>query len=160
LRDEPDPNLRVHGAWLIRQLPGSSSWPLIAELVASDAESVEVRRLLLEAVETLASTKSLGWGDVGELLARFSRQSDVSLRQAAIGAVAAFERSDDKRRVLLEYLRTEEDEVVLASAVKALASVLPIELDPAVAERLLGHPSERVQKSVLELVERSKSARS
>ena len=55
---------------------------------------------------------------------------------------------------LIEFLN--DGEVVLASAVHALASVLPIELDPAVIERLLGHPSARVQRSVRDLVERAK----
>ena len=51
----------------------------------------------------------------------------------------------------------EVPEVALtAIAVEALASVLPIELDPVVVERLLGHPSARVQRSVRDLVERAK----
>jgi hypothetical protein len=160
LRDEPDPGQREQGAWLVRQLPGAGSWPAITELVSSESEPAPVRGLLLEAAEALVTAKSLGWSDVGELLARFAREEDASLRRAALAALAALERSDDKRRVLLEYLRADDDEIVLAGAVQALAGVLPVELEPAVAERLLGHPSERVQKSVLELIERSKAERS
>ena len=63
-----------------------------------------------------------------------------------------------KRRLLLDVLRTDHDEVVLASAVQALTTALPIELDPSVAERLLGHPSARVQQSVVEFIDRSKRA--
>jgi hypothetical protein len=58
--------------------------------------------------------------------------------------------------VLLDLLRDDDDEGVLANAVNALASVLPIELDPAVVERLLGHPSARVQRSLRDLIERAR----
>jgi hypothetical protein len=55
-------------------------------------------------------------------------------------------------------LRTDDNEIVLAGAVSALASILPLELDPAVIDRLLGHPSKRVQEAVRDLVERAKRA--
>jgi len=48
---------------------------------------------------------------------------------------------------------------VLASAVNALASVLPMELDPGLVDRLLGHPSPRVQRSVRDLIERARVAK-
>ena len=48
-------------------------------------------------------------------------------------------------------------------ATQALAdtnvTALPIDLDPSVVERLLGHPSARVQQSVVEFVERSRKAK-
>jgi hypothetical protein len=158
LRDEPDPKLREHGAWLLKHLGAPGGWPAIAELVSDEAEPPAVRRWLLEAVERLVASRALTWHEVGDLVGRLVHHPDASLRDGAIGVVAALERSDEKRRVLLEILRTDDDEMVLASAVHALGSALPIELDPAVSERLLGHPSARVQRSVVEFVERSKRA--
>jgi hypothetical protein len=158
LRDEPDAKLREHGAWLLKHLGAASSWPAIAELVANEDEAPAVRRWLLEAVERLVATRSIGWDQAGELCQRMARHPNASLREGAIGVVAALDRSDDKRRLLLDVLRTDHDEVVLSSAVHALTTALPIELDPSVAERLLGHPSPRVQQSVVEFIERSKRA--
>ena len=158
LRDEPDPKLREHAAWLLKHLGAPGAWPSLAELVSNDSEPSAVRRWLLEAIERLVATQAIGWREVGDLVHLLVRHSDASLRDGVVGVVAALERSDEKRRVLLEVLRTDDDETVLASAVQALTTALPIALDPAVAERLLGHPSPRVQRSVVEFIERSKRA--
>ncbi len=158
LRDEPEPKLREHSAWLLKHLGSPSAWPALAELVSNDEEAPSVRRWLLEAIERLVTSRAIDWKDVGELVHRLLRHADASLRDGAVGVVAALERSDDKRRVLLEILRTDDDEMVLASAVHALTSALPIDLDPTVAGRLLEHPSARVQRSVVEFIERSKRA--
>lgn len=158
LRDEPDARLREHSAWLLKHLGAPSAWPALAELVSNEAEPPPVRRWLLEAIERLVASRGIGWREVGDLVALLARHPDSTLRDGVIGVVSALERSDDKRRVLLEILRSDDDEIVLASAVQALTSALPIELDPAVTERLLGHPSARVQRSVVEFIERSKRA--
>ena len=158
LRDEPDAKLREHGAWLLKHLGSPTALPALVDLVTNEEEPSAVRRWLLEAIERLVANKQVGWRDVGDLVTRLVRNDDPTLRDGVIGVVAALERSDDKRRVLLEVLRTDDDEMVLASAVHALGSALPIELDPAVSERLLGHPSPRVQRSVVDFIERSKRA--
>lgn len=158
LRDEPEPKLREHAAWLLKHLGAAASWLALGELVSSDDEAPAVRRWLLEAIERLVATRGIGWPEVGELCHRMIKHPNASLRDGVIGVIAALDRSDDKRRLLLEVLRTDSDEVVLASAVQALTTALPIELDPSVAERLLGHPSARVQQSVVEFIERSKRA--
>lgn len=158
LRDEPDAKLREHGAWLLKHLGSPTALPSLVDLVTSEDEPSAVRRWLLEAIERLAANKQVGWRDVGDLVNRLVRSDDPTLRDGVIGIVAALDRSDEKRRVLLEVLRTDDDEMVLASAVHALGSALPIELDPAVSERLLGHPSPRVQRSVVDFIERSKRA--
>lgn len=156
LRDEPDPKLREHGAWLLKYLGAPSAWPVLAELVTNETEPSMVRRWLLEAIERLVATRGIGWREVGDLVAQLLRHPDASLRDGTVSIIAALERSDEKRRALLDILRTDDDEIVLSSAVHALTSALPIELDPAVAERLLGHPSARVQSSVVDFIERSK----
>ena len=158
LRDEPEPKLREHAAWLLKHLGAAASWPALAELVSNEEEAPSVRRWLLEAIERLVAMRGIGWTEVGDLCQRLIKHGNSSLRDGAIGVIAALDRSDDKRRLLLEVLRTDSDEVVLASAVQALTTALPIELDPSVAERLLGHPSARVQQSVVEFIERSKRA--
>ena len=88
-----------------------------------------------------------------------AKHPDPSLRDGVVGILVSLDRSDDKRRLLLEILRSDDDEVVLASAVNALAGALPMELDPGLVERLLGHPSPRVQRSVRELIERAKQTK-
>ena len=158
LRDEPEAKLREHGAWLLKHLGAPSAWPALAELVSNELEPSGVRRWLLEAIERLVASRAIGWKDVGDLVHLLVRSPDASLRDGVVGVVAALERSDEKRRVLLEILRTDDDEVVLASAVHALTSALPIDLDPSVAGRLLEHPSARVQRSVVDFIERSKRA--
>lgn len=156
LRDEADPKLREHAAWLLKHFGSPGAWPALAELVTNDSESSAVRRWLLEAIGRLVGMQAIGWRDVGDLVQRIIHSADASLRDGVIAVVAALERSDDKRRLLLEVLRTDNDENVLSSAVQALPTALPIDLDPSVVERLLGHPSARVQQSVVEFVERTR----
>jgi len=156
LRDEPDTKLREHGAWLLKHLGAPSALAALVDLVTNEGEPAAVRRWLLEAIERLVTNKSIGWLEIGDLVNGLVRHGDPTLRDGVIGIVAALERSDEKRRILLEVLRTDDDEIVLASAVHALASALPIELDTALVERLLGHPSPRVQRSVMDFIERSK----
>ena len=158
LRDEPDTKLREHGAWLLKHLGSPSALPALVDLVTNEGEPPAVRRWLLEAIERLVTNKSIGWLEIGDLVNGLVRHADPTLRDGVVGIVAALERTDDKRRILLEMLRIDDDEIVLASAVHALASALPIELDTAVSERLLGHPSPRVQRSVMDFIERSKRA--
>lgn len=156
LRDEPDLKLREHAAWLLKHLSSASALPSLLELVQSDDEPAPVRRWLLEAIERLVASRAAGWDDLGELVVRLVRHPDPALRDGVIGVVASLDRSEEKRRVLLDLLRTDDDEVVLSRAVHALTSALPIELDPAVTDRLLGHPSPRVQRSVADFIERSR----
>jgi predicted nucleic acid-binding Zn-ribbon protein len=156
LRDEPEPKLREHAAWLLKHLGSPNVLPALADLVGSETEPLGVRRWLLEAVERLVTTRAIGWKEVGDLVSNLIHHSDPAIRDGVVGIVAALEVCDEKRKLLLELLRRDNDEIVLSSAVHALATVLPIELDPGIAERLLGHPSPRVQRSVIDFIERSK----
>jgi hypothetical protein len=159
LRSERDPRAREHTAWLLKHFAAPASWKAIAELASSSDDGVQLRRWLLEALDRLAAGREIGWRELGEVVTLVARHPDPSLRDGVVGILLSLDRSEEKRRLLLEILRTDDDEIVLASAVDALASVLPMELDPAVVERLLGHPSERVQRSVKELIERAKQAK-
>lgn len=156
LRSEPDARLREHTAWLLKHLGSSTQVKAIADLARSEEESVQTRRWLLEALDRLAAGRTIGWKDVGDVVTTVGRHSDAMLRDGVVGLLVALDRSDEKRKALLEILRADDDEGVIANAVNGLASVLPIELDPAVVERLLGHPSPRVQRSVRELIERAR----
>lgn len=156
LRSEPDPRLREHTAWLLKHLASATHVKAIADLARSEEESVQTRRWLLEALDRLAAGRAIGWKDVGDVVTAVGRHSDSMLRDGVVGVLVSLDRSDEKRRALLEILRADDDEGVIANAVNGLASVLPIELDPAVVERLLGHPSPRVQRSVRELIERAR----
>jgi predicted nucleic acid-binding Zn-ribbon protein len=158
MRSESDPRVREHSAWLLKHLAAPSSWKAIADLARSDAEPVQLRRWLLEALDRLAAGRAIGWRELGDVVTTVSRHPDASLRDGVVGILVSLDRSDEKRRLLLDILRDDNDEVVLASAVNALASVLPMELDPGLVERLLGHPSPRVQRSVRDLIERARLA--
>ena len=50
----------------------------------------------------------------------------------------------------------QSDEAVILSLLHALGTVLPVDLEPAVADRLLEHESPRVQRSARDLLERSR----
>jgi hypothetical protein len=154
LRAESDPRLREHLAWLLKHLAAPSSWKAIADLASGDEEPPQLRRWLLEALERLAAGRAIGWRELGALVTTVARSTDPSLRDGAVAILVALERSEEKRRLLLDILRVDDDETVLASAVNALASVLPMDLDQQLVNRLLGHPSVRVQASVRNLVER------
>lgn len=157
LKKEDDPKVREHGAWLLKHLAAPTAWKALADLARSEEESMGVRRWLLEALERLASTRAIGWRELGDLVTILSRHEDASLREGAIGILEILERSDEKKRVLLEVLKHDDDESVLATAVQALVTVLPMDLDPMVAERLLGHPSPRVQKSIKDFIEKARA---
>jgi len=156
LRSESEPRLREHAAWLLKHLAAPSSWKSLAELAKSNEETVQLRRWLLEGLDRMAAGRAIGWVELGDVVTAVARHPDASLRDGVVGILLSLERSEEKRRLLLDILRTDDDEVVLASAVNALASVLPMELDPSVITRLLEHPSARVQRSVHDLVERAK----
>ncbi|MBX3187134.1 MAG: hypothetical protein KF819_08970 [Labilithrix sp.] len=156
LRGEQEPRLREHGAWLLKHLAAPSAWKAIAELARSEEEPLQLRRWLLEALDRLAAGRAIGWRELGDLVTAVAKHADPTLRDGVVGILVSLDRSDEKRRLLLDILRDDDDEVVIASAVNALASVLPIELDPAVVERLLGHPSARVQRSLRDLIERAR----
>jgi hypothetical protein len=160
LRAEPDARLREHAAWLLKHLASPSSWKAIADLARSEDEGVQLRRWLLEALDRLAAGRAIGWRELGEVVTTVAKHPDPSLRDGVVGILVSLDRSDDKRRLLLDILRSDDDEVVLASAVNALAGALPMELDPGLVERLLGHPSPRVQRSVRDLIERAKQTKS
>ena len=160
LRSESDARLREHSAWLLKHFAAPSSWKAIADLARSDEEPAQLRRWLLEALDRLAAGRAIGWRELGELVTAMARHPDATLRDGVVGILVSLDRSDEKRRLLLDILRNDDDEGVLASAVNALASVLPMDdLDPVVAERLLGHPSARVQRSIKDLIERMKQSK-
>jgi predicted nucleic acid-binding Zn-ribbon protein len=158
MRAENDARAREHSAWLLKYLAAPSSWKAIADLARSDAEPVQLRRWLLEALDRLAAGRAIGWRELGDVVTAVSRHPSASLRDGVVGILVSLDRSDEKRRLLLDILRDDDDEVVLASAVNALGSVLPMELDPGLVERLLGHSSPRVQRSVRDLIERARQA--
>lgn len=160
LRAEPDARLREHAAWLLKHLAAPSSWKAIADLARSEDEGVQLRRWLLEALDRLAAGRAIGWRELGDVVTVVAKHPDPSLRDGVVGILVSLDRSDEKRRLLLEILRSDDDEVVLASAVNALGGALPMELDPGLVERLLGHPSARVQRSVRDLIERAKQTKS
>lgn len=154
LRSESDARLREHAAWLLKHLAAPSSWKAIADLAKSDDEPAQLRRWLLEALDRLAAGRAIGWRELGDVVTTLARDADSTLRDGVVGILVSLDRSDDKRRLLLDILRADDDEVVLASAVNGLASVLPMDLDQELMNRLLGHPSSRVQRSVRDLIER------
>lgn len=155
LRSERDPRAREHFAWLLKHFADASSWKVLAELAREPGPS-QSRRWLVEALDRLGGGRVIGWPELGDAITTLSRDADPSVRDGIIGVLASLERSDAKRRLLLEILRTDDDEVVLASAVNALVSLLPVELDQELMNRLLGHPSACVQASVQDLVARVK----
>ncbi|MEA2748425.1 MAG: hypothetical protein QOI41_2568 [Myxococcales bacterium] len=159
MRSESDVRAREHSAWLLKHLAAPSSWKAIADLARSDDEPVQLRRWLLEALDRLAAGRAIGWRELGDVVTAVARHPDSSLRDGVVGILVSLDRSDEKRRLLLDILRADDDEIVLASAVNALASVLPMELDPGLVDRLLGHPSPRVQRSVRDLIERARQAK-
>lgn len=159
LRAEPEPRLREHLAWLLKHFAAPSSWKAIADLARSENEPNQLRRWLLEALDRLAAGRGIGWRELGDVVTTLARHPDAALRDGVVGILLSLDRSDDKRRLLLDILGADDDEVVLASAVNALASVLPMELDPGIMNRLLGHPSPRVQRSVRELIARARQTK-
>jgi hypothetical protein len=159
LEAERDPKLREHDAWLLKHLALPSAWEPIAALAQDEKESVGVRRWLIEGLDRLVAARAIGWHEVGELVTKLARHADATIRDGTIGILMSLEKSDDKRRVLLDILRHDDDEVVIASAVHALAGSLPVEIDQAIVDRLLAHPSERVQSSIKDLVERAQRQR-
>jgi len=159
LRTESDARVREHTAWLLKHLAAPAHWKTLAEIATNDDEPTQLRRWLLEALDRLAAGRHVGWKELGDTITRLAHHADATLRDGVVGILVSLDKSDDKRRLLLDILREDDDEVVIASAVHGLSSVLPIELDPSVVERLLGHPSPRVQRSVRDLIERARGSK-
>lgn len=156
LRNEKDGKQREHGAWLLKHLAAPSAWKALSDIARNDDEQLAVRRWLLEALDRLAACRSIGWTELRDVVSTLLDNSDAMIRDSAVGILASLERSEEKRRLLLDVLRTDDNEAVLSSAVQALATVLPVELESSIVERLLGHPSARVQRSVLDFIAQAK----
>jgi hypothetical protein len=156
--DAGEPRAREHDAWLVQHLGLPSEWEAISTIARNTSDTPQVRRWMLKALERFAAARSIGWSELSPLIGILSIDSDAGVRDAVVDVVAALPKTDEKIRWLTALLRADDNEIVLASAVNALASILPLDLDPAVIDRLLGHSSRRVQDAVLDLVARAKRA--
>lgn len=152
LESERDSRAREHHAWLIKNFAAASMWQDIAALAANDGETTGVRRWLLEALDRLVAGRLIGWDEVGDVVRKMAKNEDATLRDGNIGILMSLDASDAKRDVLLDMLANEDDEVVLTSAIDALAAVPPVELDDELIARLLEHPSDRVQGAAKQLL--------
>lgn len=145
LRAEDDWRIKDHGAWLVSKLAAASSCAAIADIARSEYEPTTVRRLLLDALELLASRGEVGWTEIGELAELLARHSEPLLREGVVALLAAVDAPEEKRVVLATMLRLDDDDEVLARAAEALAATPPVSLEPDVLDRLREHPSARVR---------------
>jgi len=155
LKSEADSRHREHAAWLLKHLAAPNAWKDIADLARSDSETTGVRRWLLEALDRLAAARNIGWTELGDLVRVLARHTDATLRDGTIGILRSLEPSEDKKKVLMDVVEHDDDEVVLTDALEALGALAPfgdVDLDDETIARLLGHASDRVQRAAKELM--------
>lgn len=152
LANERDARAREHAAWLLKNLAAPAMANEIASLAMNDAEATGTRRWLLESLDRLVAGRLIGWTDVADVVTKMADHPDATLRDGNIGILMSLESSDEKREVLLDILAREEDEVVLVSAIDALAAMGWVDLDDVLVARLLEHPSDRVQRAARPLL--------
>jgi hypothetical protein len=159
MKESKDKPVREHDAWLLQHLGASSDWLAICDVAIDYEEAVPTRRWLIKALERFAIARSLGWKELMDPLSSLALDANPTIRDSATGVAAVLPKGEEKRRLLLEILRGDDDETVLSHAIAALATTLPVEIGTALAERLLAHPSERVQSAVKELVTHARAVR-
>jgi len=159
LQEERDPFLRQHDAWLVQHLGAASDWQPIVQIALRPEESVGTRKWLLMALARFAGAQGVGWKEMNTPLQTLAFDPDPLVRDSAAAVIEALPKSDDKRRLLLDILRKDEDENVLSRAIQAIGGTLPIEIGTSLAERLLGHPSPRVQEAVRDLIALARARR-
>jgi hypothetical protein len=159
LKETKDPPVREHDAWLLQHVGASSDWQAICDIAIDYDEGVQTRRWLIKTLERFAIARSLGWKELLDPLSSMALDANPTIRDSATGVAAVLPRGEEKRRLLLEILRADDDENVLSRAIQALATTLPVEIGTQLAERLLAHPSSRVQQAVKDLVTHARAVK-
>jgi hypothetical protein len=159
LKTATDKPVREHDAWLLQHVGASSDWQAICDIAIDYEEAVPTRRWLIKALERFAVARSLGWKELMDPLSALALDANPTIRDSATGVAAVLPKGEEKRRLLLEILRGDDDETVLSHAIAALATTLPVEIGTSLAERLLAHPSTRVQQAVKDLVTHARNVR-
>jgi hypothetical protein len=151
---EGDLSRRRRLAWMAKQAPSVNALPALLTRARAPDEDRVVRRYALETIMQLAFAEAVGWPNVEETVRFLSRESDPSLREAAIALAASCEGRSIERRELFTQMLSDSSPEVVANAAIALKGygVSASDIEPALLARLLGHANPLVRLSVEELM--------
>ncbi len=160
LQAETDGKRREHDAWLVQHLGAATDCQAICDIAVRREEATATRIWLLKALARLAAAHSIDWQELLTPMMIIAFDPDATIRDGATAVIDALPKGDEKRRILLDILRKDDDENVLSRAIQAIGGTLPIEIGTALAERLLSHRSPRVQDAVRDLIALARARRS
>ncbi len=160
LQAETDGKRREHDAWLVQHLGAATDCQAICDIAVRGEEATATRIWLLKALARLAAAHTIDWQELLAPMTAIAFDADATIRDGATAVIDALPKGDEKRRLLLDILRKDDDENVLSRAIQAIGGTLPIEIGTALAERLLGHRSPRVQDAVRDLIALARARRS
>lgn len=143
---EPDPAQRVRAAWLAKVHPSPRAAEALLAGAARSDDDPTIRSFLLEAVDRLVAGGHLHWADIADTLLTLSRDPESVVRDAVVGVLMSTGGADEAANRLLVGMLSDTDPTVLASVINALAHTADLNLDPALAARLMAHPDPRVSR--------------
>lgn len=86
---------RQTAAWLIKCFPAASTAAAILERASQQDEDVQVRGLLIQAIDLLAFGREVSWGDTKPAFERLLADTEPVIRERAAGALGSFPVSDE-----------------------------------------------------------------
>ncbi len=152
LRQATAPRERERLAWLLKTVLAAEHYPEAIERALEPAESPDVRRWLVEAIERLAFARLVGWDELADVVTMLTISSSPTLRAALPSLLMALPwRSTNTR--LLEPLLRDSDPGVVSAAAHTLAGHPEAvrELDPKLLDLLQRHRNPRIRYGATEL---------
>jgi hypothetical protein len=152
LHEAKDEREKEELAWVLKRVLAAEHSPEVIRLVRSAAESVEVRRWLLEGLERLAAGGALGWTELGVVVEALAEDRAASMREALASLLMTLPWRDENEALLAPLLR-DPDPVVVASAARTLAGYPDAvrRIDPDLLQDLRRHGSPLINRAAADL---------
>lgn len=153
-KDATSAGERAELSWLLKTVLAVQQSDEAIARVCDEAEDVQVRRWLVEALQRLAVEGELGWAELAGVVGTLAEDHTVALREGLASLLTALPWRPENVRLLAPLL-LDSDPIVVAAAGHTLAGYPAAvrELDARILEKLRGHASLLVRHVAAELDE-------
>jgi hypothetical protein len=152
LSQATEPRKRERLAWLLKTVLAREHQSEAIDWILDPAAEAPIRIWILEAIERLAFGRSVGWDQLGGVVATLGKSTDPAFRMALASILMALPwRSSNVE--ILEPLLNDADPDIVAAAARTLAGH-PGDvrrLHPQIIEQLRRHRDPRIRHCAAEL---------
>jgi hypothetical protein len=120
LRDSTDSAIRERFAWLLKTVLAQEHASRAIAVLLDQSEAAQVRRWLLEGIERLVFSQSLGWSQLADVVTMLASAEAPVLRAGLAGLLSALPWRARSQQIL-ESLLSDADAEVVAAAGHTLA---------------------------------------